>query len=296
MTDHPDQTKQNEDPASGAFDDSFAEFASETEDPAFASARTAPPAPTDPAGAGTTTPADGAYASPAGHDDIWAGADPMLRAAYQAAASRAEAAEHKLSSAHGRVAAYQRQVNALRHEVSGAQQAERPYGLDELLETERLRAFQEDYAEVAEPILDLLRTQQAQLDRLAGPVSQVEENSRRAFYHHQASILERDHPDWLDYTDHDAFAPWLETQPRHVQEAAVRNAQYIEDAQEVSDVLSRFKAHIGRGAGASATDARRMKQLAASTDVRTRGPQAAAGAPNEFDSAFEHFARQRGRR
>jgi hypothetical protein len=302
---------------SSAFEASFAEFASDAKAPAADAADAGqtdpnagtkvetPPAPAQP-GAGTEIAADDAKApsTEAAPTDIWATADPTYRAAYEAAQRDAE---HKLSSEKGRVAALQRQLHGLRQQGGGAQQQEQtPSGLKDLLETDDIKRFREEYGEVAAPVLKILEAQQAALDRITGSVKQVDQDRNDAFLNSQLDAYAAEHPDWASFAVDDRFRPWLQRQPRHIQEAATRNAQEIVDAAEASDVLSRFKLAHGISGQQQpqqqeplpppTADARRQKQLEASADVRTKGPEAAAGVPDEFGSAFVAYSQQAERR
>ena len=305
-----------------AFDAAFAEFASDTpqppvqagdegeKDPSEQGDADAPAAPSDGTGAATEIADDDAKPAPLSDQaptDIWAQATPEQKAAFEAAETARRTAEHRLSSDNGRVAALQRQLDEARRSMAagGSQRTETPKGLKDLMESEEIKAFEREYPEVSAPILNLLRGTQAQLEQLQGTAQLVEQDRTTAFLESQIAAYEHAHPDWRDYASNDQFDPWLKTQPRHIQEAAQRNVQHIVDAAEASDVLSRFKAHIGVGtptpradpapstATPPVTDARRQRQLDGAVDVRTKGPQATSGAPDEFGAAFVHFANRK---
>ena len=321
---HPAQ-EQEQNPQGDApseFENSFAEFSSDAAPPPAPAGDVEPedqtpapesepqPAPAEQPEAGTEIAADDAAPAPsadAAPTDIWATAPPELKAAYDAVMDRAAKAEHRFTSENGRVVALSRQLDELRRQPAvKEQQPEAPPKLKDLLESDEIKAFQTEYAEVASPILNLLRAQQVTIDRLEGTAQHVEQTREAELLQTQARAYIEAHPDYADFANHEGFAPWLETQPRYVQEAARRNAVTIVDAAEASDLLTRFKQHIGVGSQAQPapdpqpepapaptpppTDARRQRQLDAGTDVRTKGPTAAAGIPDSFDAAFAAFA------
>jgi len=266
------------------------------------------PAPPGGDGAGTEIAADDAPPAPSAEQaptDIWADAPEALKAAFEAEAARAKAAEHRLASDNGRVAALTRQLDELRRQpaAGGQQQTETPPGLEDLLASDEVKAFETEYPDVAKPILNLLKAQQTQLDQLQGTAATVEQDRQKVFLNEQLGLYEQDHPDWRQYSSDERWSAWLPTQPRHIREAFNRNVQHIVDAAEASDVLTRFKQHIGAATPAptspppppatpTPTDAKRQKQLDASADVRTRQPSTASGPPDEFGAAFAHFARK----
>jgi hypothetical protein len=111
--------------------------------------------------------------------------------------------------------------------------------------------------------------------------------------------LAEQHPDWQDVTADRGFADWIQSQPRHIQEAVARNATEIVDAAEAADVVGRFKAFRSAQPGAARQETsagngradtgnnrlagRRQRQLESASAARTRGPGAANGIPEDGD-------------
>lgn len=226
--------------------------------------------------------------------------DPQ--AAFAALQRENEALKHRLASDDGRVAALNRELNLLRKQQNGGngENPEALKSLKDLIETDDLKQWREEFPEVAEPVLRLLQTQQSMLDNLMGKVGKIDEAAAEGELDQQFAIYERAHPDWRDYTSPTskygtAFSGWLANQPRYVIEAVERNANAIVDANEAADVLARFKREAGLSDPPAADpkpDARRQRQLAAATDVRTKTPPTSSDVPDDFDTAFEAAARK----
>ena len=226
-------------------------------------------------------------------------ADPV--AALEAARAEVERLKHRLSSDDGRVAALNRELQQLRQQAvgQGEGKADPPKGAKDLLEGDDLKAWREEYPEVAEPVLRLIQAQQETIDRLSGTMGKIDEDKAETFYEKQFTVYAEQHPDWADYVGPQSrhgtkFAGWLEAQPRYVREAVERNSDNIVDANEAADVLSKFKREAGISGGQASPkpDVRRQKQLDAAADVRTKTPPVAAGVPDDFEAAFESYARK----
>ncbi len=199
----------------------------------------------------------------------------------------------------------------------------------------------EDYPEVAGPIIKLIEQRDGQindlqqkLDGLHGTVAQRE--TEEHVNAQEAAVTEAD-PDWYDLLgvpDHSKlpeeqrqsnandFVAWLSTQPKTIQDIAVRNDGAIVNAEEASWMIRQYKADLARrgllktaqeetGAegGKPASDAnpkpapaapqqrpldpKRQHQLRSATAVRNGGVAPAGGpAENDFEGSFKHFATQ----
>lgn len=236
----------------------------------------------------------------------WSKAPPEVRKAYE----KLEADRNKLQqserSQRGRVSTLQRQLNeqAARERQrqagagpqTGADKSKPAAKTDPLLDDPEIKAVVDEYPEVAKPILKAVRQvaeRQAQRDQVD------EDKARVAHWEAQADLLKEAHPDYQDViaADPNAWRDWIQTQPRHVIEAANRNLKEIEDAAEAADVFSRFKAfrsaqqappenggnaETGQGKTGSLSG-RRQRQLDSSSAARGRGPGTARGIPEEGD-------------
>ena len=314
--------------AEDSFEQAFAEFAGSTDTAADAGAAAQP----EPSGATDAASTDGGpqYAGSAtatsaaergdatqvtqpqgggqgAADDIWSTASEQQRAAYQAAQQRLQSLEHDSRSNRGRVGALQREVDALKKQLAASTKAAGSTGQDPDSTDADIRRLQEEYPEVARPVLkelSSLRTQLSQaLTRLDQRDSTEAQRDREQALDREEQALTQMHPDWMQVTGNSAFTKWLETQPRYVVEAIQRNGEAIQDAAEAGDIITRFKAQQGAAAtaapsasGATATGApanlaaRRQRQLESGAAVSSRGAGPAGGPPDDFEAAFSYYA------
>lgn len=231
-------------------------------------------------------------------DDIWAKLPDDVR-------REVEAIRTQNMRLRGQISARDRQlaeISRAQQQQQGDDEGEKKADIKDLLESERLKQLREDYPEF-EPLLEVLGGLTEEVTTIKGNVVQTEDREFEQLLEEQTSILEKDHPDWMEYAKPDPkFSDWLATQPRHVREAAQRNAEYIFDASEVSDVLSRYKDHLGvsqRGNDGNPDpkpDARRQAQKDGARSIRANYPAAAAGIPDDYDAAFDLLAAQEDRR
>lgn len=259
---------------------------------------------------------DNADDAPDGADqataDMWANASPAQKAAWQAAQEQIRKLEQAERSNRGRLSAFQRQINELREKAEqppkpAAQEAAdqgkpAPDGAgkeaDGFLGSEEWSSFQDEYPEVAGPLSKVIGSLQARLERQDKELTAIGSERRTAALREQAAALEEEHPDWQTVAADPGFADWLHGQPRHIQEAAYRNANEIVDAAEAADVVGRFKAFRsektgnqarqntagnGAGPGNSRLAGKRQRQLESAAASRTRGPGVVSGIPEDGD-------------
>lgn len=241
--------------------------------------------------------------------DIWATATPEQRAAFEAAQAQLKKLEQAERSNRGRLSALQRQINELTlsgkkpdaasSAAKGAKQDE-DQG-DGFLASAEWKAFQEEYPEVAGPMAKVIGALQAELTTAKKELSAIGSERRQSALEEQAQLLSEAHPDWTDVTADKGFVDWLNSQPRHIREAAARNANEIVDAEEAADVVGRYKAFRAeqngggnaqqsaarQGAGGNPNTrtltGKRQLQLESATAARSRGPGVAAGIPEDGD-------------
>ena len=248
-------------------------------------------------------------ADAAGEDDPWATATPEQKAAFDAAQAQIEKLTSDEASHKGRLRNVQRELNDLRSRVDAATPAsdagddagDGSGAGEDVFTSDNWKSFEGEYPEVSGPIktlvsdlLSRVTNQQKQLDAIGN--DRLEEAIDE-----QTALLEEDHPDWQDVTDDEGFEDWLAGEPRHVQQAAVRNADKIVDAAEAADVVGRFKAFRSEGAGDAPNDdtpettvttegkggtktrlsGKRKRQLESASSTRKGGAGAAHGIPED---------------
>lgn len=255
----------------------------------------------------TDPPADAPAQPAAGNEDPdpWANATPAQKAALD---KLREDYERKLQGASGRASGLQRQLNAL---TNGKPAAVTPPTTDQkdggdkpsdawTVLDDKIKALEEDYPEIANVLVPLLKQQRDELADVRGKMAPVIEADQAEVVAAQQSALEAKHPDWRNYAPgaNADFDGWINAQPENVQRLAGSW-----DAREVGVALTLFKteqAEAKRQGNHSdpapkdknATDTRRQRQLDGGKVVGSRTAPAAAGAPDDFAGAFEHFAKK----
>lgn len=245
--------------------------------------------------------------------DIWANATPEQRAAYEAARKDNEKLLHENKSHRGRLSALQSRINRAQptvpRESSPGAESQSAKRAENFLESDDWKTFKEEYGEVAAPIGAAFEQVLGTVKTLESQLSAINTDRRQDAVADQEAVLDQDHADWRDVVadNETAFVDWVNAQPRHIKEAAIRNQSEIVDAAEAADVISRFKAHIdwkpkedSPGEGDGQTDAdegretgdgnqadqlsgKRQRQLEAGTGTRTKGISVSNGIPEEGD-------------
>lgn len=254
--------------------------------------------------AGSTPPAQ------AQSSDIWANAPAEFREAFER--ERAQW-NHRLSSTQGRLSAADRELARLRKESgnqpaaqggqSGGQAQQQPQSLED---DEDIKRFQEEYGDIANPIMKLLRVQAEKIAQLEAPVAAVAQDRAIEAQASEFTTFATAHPDWEQYVNDARYPAWLEQQPKAIRDAAQR-AINVEDGQEAAWLLGQFKASIGvqvsppqpkpQPANPSpaqrSADPRRQRQLAAGRDIGASSPPVQSGVPDDFDGAIDAIIAQR---
>lgn len=241
--------------------------------------------------------------------DLWADAKPEQKAAYEAAQVQLKKLEQAERSNRGRLSAMQRQINELTRQPAAAKPAAKgaeSQGTDQddgVLASAEWKAFREDYPDVAGPMAKMIGSLQETITRQGKELSAIGNERRQSALAEQEKLLVEAHPDWAQVTANQSFAEWLNGQPRHIREAAIRNANEIVDAEEAADVVGRFKAHRDQQAGSNAQQqqsqpqrqngngtqtnrpmtGKRQLQLTSAAAARSSGPGVAHGIPEDGD-------------
>lgn len=162
----------------------------------------------------------------------------------------------------------------------------------------KLAEVAEEYGDILGPLPDLVKGLRKELDGLKASATRHEVDQDAEALAEAITALEGKHPDFAQIAEDPKFhTEWLGKQPKSVIELANSN-----DPQEVSLVLTLFKAESGTLAqasgaseegkpGSTASGQRRERQLDGLRDAPSRGAPAAAGTPNDFSAAFKQRAK-----
>lgn len=222
-------------------------------------------------------PASDADDPPAGsekQDDIWANADPALKAAFEAEKQRAAKAENAIRSNNGRLSQVQRELTELkqRQQAAPADKANEPPEVSD----DELKRVGEEYPDIAPPLIGTILALRQQVEELSkdrtkrseAETAQAELDATERMAEQEQHLAEQ-HPDWNDVVKTEDFAKWAIVQPRMVQEALQRNGDGIVDGAEAAKILSDFKLETGRAA-ADPIAAKRARQLDGSRAIPAR--------------------------
>jgi len=278
-----------------------------------------------PGGAGKQPSGGGSTDKDLTQAEAWAGATPEEhRAAFEAAQKQLQTQVHENRSNRGRLSVMQREIDRLKtgstatqpnvsRETRDAGKADAAKGASGYLASAEWKAVKEEYGDVLTPVETLINAMQQELTELRSGVTAINDERQASDHQEQKRTLEGIHPDYMDVfagnVDH--LDDWINSEPRHVREAFVRNQEHVVDAAEAADVVARFKAFLGietpsqqqqqqntSGKGDGQAEAgkdngnpqakaglsdKRKRQLGSATDVRGKSPGAASGIPEDGD-------------
>ena len=262
----------------------------------------APAPPDDDGTSGQPATSDGAKPPPVveASDDRWKDVPDNIRTQIAAIEKERDEARHKAKSDAERVQALSRKLHSLTS-------ADKPAPAKEVEPTEAQKALdakvtqlREDYPEVAEPVLELLAAQRAELSKVTTKLETVEEDRKAQFVAQQEALLTEVHPDWQQIAGEDRFKEWVAAQPEGIQ-----NLTNSYDARETSTVLTLYKMEVeaasqGEGRIAPtpeqvATEARRREQLNGGVAIKTRAAPVTSGPPDDFEGAALYYEAKKDR-
>ena len=221
--------------------------------------------------------------------------------------------KHSEESQRGRLGAYQKQINALQRELETRQNtpqeppveddSDRRQEAAEAAGVEDWEALKSDFPEVANALdarleaeskrIEADRQRQAQLEQrlaeLQNAVQPIQQQAHDQYLRGQMDALSARHPDWREVVSAPEFAEWLNQQP-----ASLRKLTESDDAAEAAALMDLYKGQMGRAepADGNSTD-RRQERLASAQSVPRRGAAPKGGAPDDFEAAFNHYAKKR---
>lgn len=236
--------------------------------------------------------------------DPWAHLPEEAKAELARLQRERDDALHRAQSDAHRVAALSRKLQQRTAPGSAPQAPPKEKSEAEKALDTKIEQLKEDYGDIAEPILELLEAQRAELNQVRTAVTEVTAERQEAMIAAETRALEERHPDWRQVAASPDFAGWLEVQPPNIQQLAGSW-----DARESSIALTLFKTEMAEARGqqpaatapvatqpaatTAATGNRRSQQLDAGRDVRSRPAPAASGPPEDFDAAFKYFEAKR---
>lgn len=239
-------------------------------------------------------------------DDIWANADPVLKAAFEAERAKAAKAENTIRSNNGRWSKAQQELNALRARQQAPAQPQASGGKDSepAPDDAELRRVEEEYSDIAKPFVKAiaeLRSEVASLKQDASRRGEFE--AKQAELAEQESLareeqaLAEDHPDWNDVVKSQDFADWALAQPRMVHEALRRNANGIVDGAEASKIIADFKRDTRSEEAPNPLAQKRVAQMEGARHVPAKaGAAPGQGQGGSYSDEWKRLAAEEQRR
>lgn len=234
-------------------------------------------------------------------EELLARADPRLR-------DYVQDLSHREASARGRISTLQRIQNLTDAQPKTPEEKKRTaLKAAQLFESDDFKRAAEEYPEVVAPLQGVIKALADEVEGLGAVRETIEQRERAAAIAENERALEAVHPDWRDigveYRDGKAvpgklnakFVDWYQRQPDSAKRAIEANAAEVIDPDEAAYWIGRFKSDVGiatqgTDAARSTTETKRDMQLRSSQSARSRGGGAPTGVPDDFESAFEHFA------
>ena len=270
--------------AADEFEQAFAEFAGGSSD------TEAPQTEEAPEQEAPATEPEGSEADPAGMapeptvDDLKRQLEETRRAAQDF--------EHRFKSEVGRQTAYQRQIHELKQQLQSPPQTQ----AQQRRLSERMTKIAEEFPELAqafqEELSEAIGQVRQEVDQHLQPIRQKEQES---YYQLEEGRVREAYPDFNGVVRSTEFQTWFAQQPEAVRSLAA--SPLAQDAIAVLDYYTggkRFQKEPN--AKVQQVQARRQEALQRHTSVRNTAPAPVTDAPDDFESAFNFYAKRLGKK
>lgn len=238
--------------------------------------------------------------------DIWENVPDNVKEVYQASQKRADEAEQKYRSNEGRFKARERQSARDLTELAALRAARSTEVKSTEGDTDDFKAIREDYPEIVEPLETALKRKDAKIEALSGEVNALKGVSQEEAESRELEALTARNPNWAQSINHTDFTAWVDTQPRYVKDIVTRNYKGIVDHEESYDIIHKFEQAVGISYDKSApaegneaeaetvklADKRNLQKVSANAPVSKSRGSAAEGPADDFDKAFDYFAKK----
>ena len=215
--------------------------------------------------------------------DIWEGASPEARKAFDDAQLRER-------RSNGTVSGMQKQLNDMKAQLASVPSDED--GSDEA-DADELKRVAAEYPEVAAPLITQMQKMQDQLDTNSQQTREAVHGRQNEKYEEQHDVFLETHADGFDVVTEDLnkFEAWVDDQPRATRNAYENNKLEMTDAKSAIQLVADYKVFLDPTSGAETNDGgapnqkpeltpRRRRQLAGAKTVKQSGSNAAStGSP-----------------
>lgn len=198
--------------------------------------------------------------------------------------------QHQLSSEKGRVRGTQQRAQRLQAELEAARKAQSSSADESRAERrkkiEETASQYDDFAPLVEEVSELRTERDAALEARVKDL----EAQQAEFLEEQNSLFLAEHPDGYDVLTNNwqTFEKWIEKQSPEDRQIFETNRAAIVDGSSAALLIGRFKhslatAEQGAGPDQARLDARRQRQLAGGTSLRSPASQSATSRPSPND-------------
>lgn len=220
-----------------------------------------------------------------------------------------EKVQQENRSNRGRVSALQKQNADLQRQLQRLTSEQKPPEKDAEKPEEKDKGWEEmeqDYPEIAGPVQGAVTSMSQKMDAMQKRLDVLEGRDADQIAENNSVILADSHGDWQDVVQSDDFSQWFESSPKAIQDIIRNNAERIVSPNEAAAALDLFKAQTGwSGTKAEASDevsaeaeakrnslsAKRKAQMkSAGSPSSNKGKPGPSGPPDDFDTAFDHYA------
>lgn len=207
--------------------------------------------------------------------------------------------EHRFKSEVGRQAAYQRQVQELKTQLQALPQQASTATQQKKL-SNRMAKIAEDFPELAEvlqeELSEAISTVRQELDQNLQPIRQREQE---AYYAREEQRVAEAYPNFADVVRSTQFHRWFAEQPEAVRSLAA--SPYAQDAIAVMDYFTggaRFKQPqaVAPNPQVGEVQARRQAAMQRNVSVKNSAPAPVTDAPDDYESAFNFYAKRLGKK
>lgn len=216
-----------------------------------------------------------------------------LDARIAAAEKAAKDYEHRYKSEIGRQTALQKKVQELQAQLEQRPQAaasQRQY-------TERMQNLMGEFPEIASALQEELDARLAEVrNEVQSAVAPMKQQEEARQYQAEESRVREIYPDFVDVVKSQDFMDWFERQPPAIKDLA--SSPHANDALAVMDYYTGYKGRNQAAANPEVQDtiAKRQAALQRNVSVKNTAPAPVSDGPDDFESAFEYFARKRNKR
>lgn len=198
--------------------------------------------------------------------------------------------EHRFKSEVGRQAAYQRQIAELKQQLETVKkQPSESKGSGKQAQTEHMKRLMEDFPEIAEAMQAEIESVVGELrGELKQSLAPVKEAEQQRYVQREEETVKGTYPNYTQLVNTTEFFDWYSRQPEAVQ--ALARSDKAGDAIAMLDYYTGGKRTSAESSPVQEIREKRQQALQRNVSVRSTAPAPLVDAPDDFESAFNHFS------